>query len=193
MKKKNPYKKIGERLKLLRGDLTQKEFSAAVGLSERAYQRYEYGERLPGLEVIFRIAAFCNVPWNKVLSQKDKKALFDEKTLKNFDIVIKKFNDDFSTDDNITGFLEELHSLRVKGHSIKHKLGVPEDSEEYYWIEPRLNESIVKLKYIFNYASEDVIEFVLDILENAAKAATFGYNMEGKIVQKNQLSDLKSK
>jgi transcriptional regulator with XRE-family HTH domain len=61
MLKKNPYFGLGFRLKNLRGKLTQKEFAKAIGISERAYQRYESGERLPSMEVLLTICSYVEV------------------------------------------------------------------------------------------------------------------------------------
>ena len=53
MKKSFPYKEIGNKIKLLRGDgQTQEQFAALLGISLRAYQRYEHGERLPPFKTV---------------------------------------------------------------------------------------------------------------------------------------------
>jgi len=50
------YIQIGERLKELRGDLSQEEFAKEIGVSHKGYQRYESGERVPHPHVLSKIA-----------------------------------------------------------------------------------------------------------------------------------------
>lgn len=61
MKKSFPYKEIGNKIKLLRGGQTQEQFAALLGISLRAYQRYEHGERLPPFKTISKISNLCDV------------------------------------------------------------------------------------------------------------------------------------
>jgi transcriptional regulator with XRE-family HTH domain len=50
------YSQVGERLKELRGNLSQEEFAKKIGVSFRTYQRYEVGERIPHPHVLSKIA-----------------------------------------------------------------------------------------------------------------------------------------
>lgn len=62
MKKIYNYRAVGNRIKFLRGEgRTQEEFAALLGVSLSAYQRYEYGERLPPFKTISKISNICNV------------------------------------------------------------------------------------------------------------------------------------
>ena len=54
-------KSMGNRLKLIRGDLSQREFATKIGVSLRAYQRYEHGERLPPFDIVYKISNTCEV------------------------------------------------------------------------------------------------------------------------------------
>lgn len=54
--KKYTYLEIGNRLKDLRKNLSQKDFAKKVGVPIATYQRYEYGERMPPEPVLRRIA-----------------------------------------------------------------------------------------------------------------------------------------
>ena len=57
--------KIGERLKIVRGKLTQKDFSKILKVSYWSYIRQENGERLPSLELLFKIEKRyrINIDW----------------------------------------------------------------------------------------------------------------------------------
>ena len=72
MKKNSPYKEIGNRIKLLRGDgHTQKQFAALLGISLRSYQKYEYGERVPPLKTLSKISKACNVTTDWLIAGKN--------------------------------------------------------------------------------------------------------------------------
>jgi transcriptional regulator with XRE-family HTH domain len=62
------YRVIGDRLKLLRGGLTQQEFAKKLDFSVRAYQYYEAGDRVPKGKDLSRIAAVCGVPEDYILT-----------------------------------------------------------------------------------------------------------------------------
>jgi transcriptional regulator with XRE-family HTH domain len=61
------YLPIGERLKRLRGDLSQEKFAKIIDVSHKGYQRYESGERIPPPHVLMRIAALCNTTIDWIL------------------------------------------------------------------------------------------------------------------------------
>lgn len=50
------YSDIGKRLKKLRGRLSQREFAKKIGLPHKTYQRYEYGEGVPKVDTLEKIA-----------------------------------------------------------------------------------------------------------------------------------------
>ena len=54
-------KKIGSRLRKLRGDRPQAEIASAVGISLSALGMYERGERMPRDEVKIALAKFYDV------------------------------------------------------------------------------------------------------------------------------------
>lgn len=54
-------KKIGARLRALRGDRSQKEVADAVGVTDMAISLYENGERIPRDEIKRTIAKFFGV------------------------------------------------------------------------------------------------------------------------------------
>lgn len=47
---------FGERMKMLRGDLTQTAFAKKLGLPQNTYHRYEKGERVPDIKALIKIA-----------------------------------------------------------------------------------------------------------------------------------------
>jgi len=76
MKKSFPYKAIGNRIKLLRGDgQTQAQFAALLGISLRAYQRYEYGERLPPFKILSKILNLCDVSMDWIFAGSNDKEI----------------------------------------------------------------------------------------------------------------------
>ncbi len=54
-------KKIGARLKNLRGDKPQKEVADAIGVTDMAISLYEAGERVPRDEIKVALAKFYGV------------------------------------------------------------------------------------------------------------------------------------
>lgn len=50
----------------VRSKLTQKELAGKVGITETAYQRYEYGERVPNARTAIRIAQALNTTVEKL-------------------------------------------------------------------------------------------------------------------------------
>lgn len=54
-------KKIGARLRELRGDRSQKEIADAIGVTDMAISLYENGERIPRDEIKRAIAKFFGV------------------------------------------------------------------------------------------------------------------------------------
>ncbi|MFH2013134.1 MAG: LexA family transcriptional regulator [Pseudomonadota bacterium] len=62
------YIEIGNRLKKLRGDVSQKEFAKKIGVSYPSYQRYEYGERIPPGPILSKIADTFYVSTDYILT-----------------------------------------------------------------------------------------------------------------------------
>lgn len=54
-------KKIGERLKALRGSRPREEIALAVGVTAQAIYNYEQGERIPSDEIKIRLAKFYRI------------------------------------------------------------------------------------------------------------------------------------
>ena len=58
---------ISERLRELRGSLSQKDFADKIGISLRAYQWYESGRRIPPQNVLEKISSCEQVPLEYLL------------------------------------------------------------------------------------------------------------------------------
>jgi transcriptional regulator with XRE-family HTH domain len=61
------YPRFAERLRKLRGDITQKDYARDLGISLRAYQNYESGRRVPKPAIIDKIAQKGGVHVNWIL------------------------------------------------------------------------------------------------------------------------------
>jgi len=64
---------LSDRLNALKEirNLLQKDIAKAVGLSLRAYQRYEYGERVPDANVLITLADFFDVSLDYLVGRSD--------------------------------------------------------------------------------------------------------------------------
>lgn len=96
MAKNTPYKEVGNRLKMLRekGDMSQPQLANLLGISLRTYQRYEYGERLPGLRLLSKISeiTLAGMEWI-VWGQTLRESPFDEDDITEvFDKIDLLFN-----------------------------------------------------------------------------------------------------
>jgi len=64
---------FGERLKELRNtkQLTQKEFSKVVGITERAYQNYEINASFPSFKTLIFLADYFKVSLDYLIGRSD--------------------------------------------------------------------------------------------------------------------------
>lgn len=51
--------------------LTQKQVAAALGITEQAYQRYEYGKTVPSALVLIALADYFNVSLDYLVGRSD--------------------------------------------------------------------------------------------------------------------------
>jgi len=104
-------KLIGNRLKLLRGKIRQREFSKKLGISLSAYQRYEHGDRLPTLDILYKISMACdvNLQW-LIKGRGEKKREKDEfvVAIDNLDYIFERGSFD------LIDFILEVLELAVK-------------------------------------------------------------------------------
>jgi transcriptional regulator with XRE-family HTH domain len=63
--KKKASKTLGERIRLIRGDLSQIEFAEIVGIRQAMVSRYEAGKETPSPPVLLRISRYhgCSIEW----------------------------------------------------------------------------------------------------------------------------------
>lgn len=160
-----PYKAIGNRLKFLRGNATRKEFASVIGISERAYQRYELGERVPNFLTLNRIAVVCGVDLNWILLG-GRETSFDD--VKN---ILKEAKETFS-DWTLENLINELRMFRVKKRMIKPKLKKP--FKEKGKSDPHFSSAIDMLREIFTYGSKDTIKNTISYLEAFSELAVLG-------------------
>lgn len=62
---------FGERMKILRGDLTQTAFAKKLGLPQNTYHRYEKGERVPDIKALIKIAKSLQMSADDLLGLND--------------------------------------------------------------------------------------------------------------------------
>jgi len=69
--------KFNGRLKQLRAekDVTQKEVATFLGITDRAYQYYEYGKRDPNILVVQKLADFFDVSIDYLIGRVDIKSM----------------------------------------------------------------------------------------------------------------------
>lgn len=67
-------KLIGERLKKLRGNLTQDLVAEKTGISKSALSMYERGERIPRDEIKIRLAKFYETPVQKLFFDREEQS-----------------------------------------------------------------------------------------------------------------------
>ena len=70
MKKKEP-KTLGERIRFLRGDMTQSEFADILRIKQAMISRYEANKETPSPKVLLRIGQFSNRTLEWLLTGQD--------------------------------------------------------------------------------------------------------------------------
>lgn len=71
---------VGRRLKHMRGQRTQAQFAAELGLSQAQYNRYETGKRLAPDRVLEQVAEICGVSPRQVIWGDEDGAQADDLT-----------------------------------------------------------------------------------------------------------------
>lgn len=158
VKDHHPYKVVGNRLRALRGKLTQKEFSKNVGLSLSAYQRYEYGERLPGLEALIKIAAFCGVSEDEILPEFPG-MVFDPKNPRRLENIKD-------------GFSETISAIQKKGIKYRELIGEIDFGAEHYHLDHRIDDMFNKIYFVLEKGSKSLVDALIDTVNSFATAAS---------------------
>ncbi len=78
---KYPYNDIGERIRRIRGSLTQQGFADILNVKHPQYNRYEKGRVKPSHNVLEKIAGYGNVTIDWILFGSERGAIGDEGTL----------------------------------------------------------------------------------------------------------------
>lgn len=75
---KYTYLAIGNSLKELRKNISQKEFADKIGIHINTYQRYESGERMPPERVLSRVAEICGKSVDYLLGREPLQMVISE-------------------------------------------------------------------------------------------------------------------
>lgn len=84
-----PFKGIGDRLKKIRGDLSQVKFAKSLDIKQQQYNRYEKGHNKPPLEILEKISTSRNLSIDWILTGDIR---FLEKQLEDLDLKVKSFD-----------------------------------------------------------------------------------------------------
>ena len=154
------YLQVGERLKKLRGDLSQGEFAKKIGVSYKGYQRYESGERIPRPHVLFEIAEKESVTVDWLLSGKVRS--LEEK------ILAKEIGAPFSQQRVSRSEMQIVDRLRKKG------LPISSDIADF------IDSQIYRAAMVLFSESADIYDFVNIVfyLKNAGKFQEFSKVVE---------------
>lgn len=157
MKKIYNYRAVGNRIKFLRGESrTQEEFAALLGISLSAYQRYEYGERLPPLPVITKLSKICDVRVTWIISGVYVEG---DKTIDGFDFYDAIDRLEFLYDHGSFEFIEFFKTLLNYASKIARSGFDNEEGEDLLEFLTFINEiSSSKLRKIFS-KRKDLISY----------------------------------
>jgi transcriptional regulator with XRE-family HTH domain len=201
MKKLKRFASIGNRLKKMRGPLSQKEFAKRIGVSLPAYQRYEAGERMLKDEALYRIAAICKMPIEWILSGQIKRFYVentaDLKKLIRLEDKKKKTNED----------LEKIDAIKDKSYkeALRRSLSItggytPSEIEEYIESRPKplhkYFEQMGKVKFSSDVKPSPLLVMIKQIERiynegnkikiNAIKSQLDALDPEGKAIQERK-------
>jgi len=170
-----PYKDTGNRLRALRGALSQAEFAKMLRLSLRAYQRYEHGERSPKLETVLRISALCDVSieWIELGIAKDGDIT---KGVKELAEVVQYINEEagYSLGEEFSPY-EEYARLQKERPEFGSRIG----QHAQRW-DPREPKAIDMLRMVFRWGSETEKGLVVKALETALSLCRPNYGAKKK-------------
>ncbi len=183
-KESDYLEKFGKRLKTLRGEKSQRETSAKIGITEQSLHRYENGERKPDIIMAKKLANYYGVSLDE---------LFDDTGQK-------------GRDDDI------LHINSVTGLSIKSIKRIIDNSNNdlymemlNYYIESGEIDSIILALTALKTITKPVLNFnkspnyikhffedkTVDILDNALKILSIIVDeFDASVIQKDAPSEL---
>ncbi len=183
-KESDYLKKFGKRLKTLRGEKSQRETSAKIGITEQSLHRYENGERKPDIIMAKKLANYYGVSLDEL-----------------FDDTCQKGRDD-----------DILHINSVTGLSIKSIKRIIDNSNNdpymemlNYYIESGEIDSIILALTALKAITKPVLNFnkspnyikhffedkTVDILDNALKILSIIVDeFDASVIQKDAPSEL---
>ena len=189
MKKKILYTDFGSRLRKLRGKVTQKEFAEKLGITEQAYQNYEYGKRYPNLIMLFKISALCGLsPSDLIPSKIMEKAVMlpgeGAGELMGWSFELRGLEDDSGQELDLA---QELRRLKAEGIQISDRLGSLDDVEQERFHDPRLRILLHKIHFIFEKENETIKKLIIDVVNQATELAVA--TMIDDVRKDNQVAD----
>jgi transcriptional regulator with XRE-family HTH domain len=96
---KYPYSDIGERIRRIRGSLTQQAFADILNVKHPQYNRYEKGRVKPSHNVLEKIAGYGNVSIDWILFGSERGAIGDERILLSKELGIPESQAHISDDE----------------------------------------------------------------------------------------------
>jgi transcriptional regulator with XRE-family HTH domain len=137
------YLQVGERLRQLRGDLSQEEFAQKIGVPIKSYQRYEYGQYVPRPHTLTKIAEMCDTTTDWILTG-------------NLNIDKARMMERLKTAYELEDIVEKLEQIRTREEKLL-VFGVKERAAEYGLEHLEEKDFIEKLR---SYIADVKIDFL---------------------------------
>jgi len=175
---------MGNRFRLIRGHLSQKEFAKKIKVPFRTYQRYESGKNIPKAIVLFKISAIYQMPIEWFYTGKSIKWPYVEdpaalKELMKLDRKKKKTNEDIEKTHAILdiAWKEKItRGLSIEGATTSQIedfiKSLPKPLHRYLEESSPLLRMIKQLERIYNEGDKNKIEAIraqLNVLDPEAK------------------------
>jgi len=119
-------REVGNRVRLVRGDRTQEEFAALIGVTRANLASVESGRSFPGPEFLVYIAHRCRVSLNWVLLGEDNTDRESQRPI--------SLDDGFDDDDDLATLLSALWDMAREA-----------DDETRIWMKVQLNRAFPEL------------------------------------------------
>lgn len=129
VKKKYIYLEIGQRLKELRKNLSQKEFSEKIGVPLVTYQKYDSGERMPPGAVLSRVAEICGKTVDYLLGREPLQMVISD--AKELYLAEKKSLDDLKKKAEEHLYATKLLAI-LRGKNRKNASAIKENIDAFY-------------------------------------------------------------
>ena len=126
---KYTYLDIGNRLKELRKNISQKEFANKIGIHINTYQRYESGERMPPERVLSRVAEICGKAVDYLLGREPLQMVISE--AKELYLAEKEGIDDLKKKIEEPLYIGKLVAI-LRGKNRKNASAIKENIDAFY-------------------------------------------------------------